>query len=104
MLVITYADILMSVRYHTTRRAGMCLLEKIVFLADLISADRHYPDVERMRGLAFESLDGSIRYAAGFLIQDLIQKGRLIHPDTVGAYNDTFPTESEQKELRDGTT
>lgn len=40
-------DILYSVAYHTTGRAGMSLFEKIIYIADLTSAERDYPDAER---------------------------------------------------------
>lgn len=42
-------DIISAVRYHTTGRENMTLLEKVVYIADYISADRKYPGVERMR-------------------------------------------------------
>lgn len=40
-----------EVRYHTTGRENMeaLLEEKVVYIADYISADRKYPGVERMR-------------------------------------------------------
>lgn len=40
-------DIENAVRYHTTGRAGMSRLEKIVYLADLTEEGRHYPDEPR---------------------------------------------------------
>ena len=54
-------DILNAVRYHTTGRAGMSRLEECVYLADLISEDRTYKDVGRMRRLAFEDINGGSR-------------------------------------------
>ena len=56
-LGIDDADLLNSVRYHTTGRAGMSLLEKVVYLADLTSADRDYPDVKKTRKIVDKSLD-----------------------------------------------
>lgn len=41
-------DILNAVRYHTAGRADMSMLEKIVYLGDLTSADRSYKDVENI--------------------------------------------------------
>ncbi len=43
------SGVLTAVRYHTTGRAGMSLLEKVIFVADFTSADRDYPGVDRMR-------------------------------------------------------
>lgn len=48
-------DILDAVRYHTTGRAGMSLLEKVIFTADYISDDRDYDGVEELREAAFRS-------------------------------------------------
>jgi predicted HD superfamily hydrolase involved in NAD metabolism len=72
-------QILNAVRYHTTGRAGMSLLEKIVFTADLISAERKYPDVDTVRRLAFADLDGAMRYVLHFIINDLERGGKPIH-------------------------
>ena len=47
-------ELLSSVRYHTTGKEGMSLLDKIVYIADYISAERNYPDVDVMRRLSKE--------------------------------------------------
>ena len=85
---ITDEDILNAVRYHTTGRKNMSLLEKIVFIADFISAERDYDGVDIMRQKAVISLDEAIVEGLSFTIKDLIDAGRIIHPDTVDAYND----------------
>lgn len=82
------AEILRAVRYHTSGRAGMTLLEKIVFTADFISADRSYPGVEEMRGAAFRSLAEAMEEGLNFTIKELCEKRRPIFRDTVDAYND----------------
>ena len=46
VLQVKDADILDAVRYHTTARAGMSRLERVLYLADFTSADRDYPDVD----------------------------------------------------------
>ncbi|MDR1805683.1 MAG: bis(5'-nucleosyl)-tetraphosphatase (symmetrical) YqeK [Clostridium sp.] len=76
-------EILDAVRYHSTGRAGMSLLEKIIFTADLISADRHYPDVETVRRLAYEDLDGAVRYVLRYVVASLTAKGAEIHPNSL---------------------
>lgn len=84
-------DIINAVRYHTTGRKGMSLLEKIVFIADFISAERDYDGVEIMREKAVRSLDEAIVEGLGFTIKDLIDRGeRFIHPDTIDAYNEAM--------------
>ena len=84
-------DIINAVRYHTTGRKNMNLLEKIVFIADFISAERDYDGVEIMREKAKRSLDEAIVEGLGFTIKDLIDRGeRFVHPDTIDAYNDAM--------------
>lgn len=86
-LGIADPELLAAVRYHTTARAGMSLLEKVVYAADFISADRIYPDVYVMRAIAPVSLNQAMRYALCYTIRDLAEKGTPIHPDTVSAFN-----------------
>ena len=81
-------EILLAVRYHTSGRAGMTLLEKIVFTADFISADRNYPGAEEMRVYAFRSLAEAMEEGLNFTIKDLCGKRRPIYRDTVDAYNE----------------
>lgn len=91
-------DMLNAVRYHTTGRRGMSLLEKIIFVADFISAERDYNGVEIMRGKAVRSLDEAIVEGLSFTIKDLIDAERLVHPDTLDAYNDAlFKIQQEKK-------
>lgn len=80
-------DILTAVRYHTTGRAGMSLLEKILFVADFTSADRTYDDVDEMRRLSDVSLEAAMEYGIAYTIHDLLNRGRPVHPDTLAAYN-----------------
>jgi predicted HD superfamily hydrolase involved in NAD metabolism len=85
ILHIDDRDLLNAVRYHTTARAGMSLLEKVLYVADFISADRNYPDVDVMRRLAEESLEKAMRYALEYTVKDLEKKGQPVHPDTLAA-------------------
>ncbi len=83
-------EIYRAVRYHTTGRAKMTLIEKIVYLADYISAERNYNGVEDMRRLCEESMESAILYALEFGIPDLVKKGSVIHPDSVDLYNEVI--------------
>lgn len=88
VLGIKDLEVLGAVRYHTTAKADMSLLEKIVFVADFISEDRSYPDVDVMRAEASKSLEHGMKYALSFVIKDLVSKGRCVHPDALNAYNE----------------
>ena len=67
-------DIINAVRYHTVARAGMSRLEQIVYLADLTSSERDYPDVERMRRLSDRSLREGMREALVFAVSNQAQR------------------------------
>lgn len=80
-------DILNSIRFHTVGRAGMTRLEEIVYLGDLISADRDYKDVDKMRKITYTSLDEAMLEAFSFSIKSVIKKGGVIPLCTVEGFN-----------------
>jgi len=53
-------DILNAIRYHTTGRETMSLLEKIIYIADKIEPNRKFEGVEEMRKLAYENINEAI--------------------------------------------
>ncbi len=91
-LGIDDSEIIDAVRYHTTAKADMSLLAKVLYLADFTSLDRDYEDVDEMRRLVDIGLDEAMRYALSYTITDLTSRGLPIHPDTVAAYNQVFLT------------
>ena len=90
-------EILGAVRWHTTGRAGMTLLEKVVYIADFISADRDYPDVGVVRKLAQKSLEDAIFYTARYTVRKLVSTDLPVHPATVDCYNDMILHLKNQK-------
>lgn len=88
VLNVSDADIVTAIRYHTTARANMSLMEKIIYLADFTSADRNYSDVDVMRKLVDISFDKAMIYSLSYTIKNLVSKGCPIHPDTLSAYNE----------------
>ncbi len=80
-------DILNSIRFHTVGRAGMSRLEEIVYIGDLVSAERDYKDVEKMRRLAYTDLDLAMLEAFAFSMKSVIKKGGVIPVCTVEGYN-----------------
>lgn len=81
-------DLINAIRYHTTGRRQMSQLEKIVYVADLISADRTYDDVEIVRQKAKKSLEQAIFYIISFQISYLAQNSMFIGKNTVDLYNE----------------
>lgn len=85
---ISDPDVLNAVRYHTTGREGMSLLEKVVYLADAIEPGREYPGVEPIRRQAEVSLDQACLLAMERSITYIEQRGLSLHEDTIKARND----------------
>lgn len=83
-------DIVSAVRYHTTGRANMTVLEKVLFIADFISEDRNYDGVEKIRAAESVSLDAAVAEALAFTVNDLSARKLAIHTDTLSAYNDAM--------------
>lgn len=71
---ITDREILEAIRYHTSGRANMSLLEKVVYLADYIEPGRHFPGVEEVRELAQRDLDEALIQAVKNSILFLMKK------------------------------
>lgn len=84
---ITDSDILRAIRYHTTGRSGMTLLEKIIFIADYIEPGRSFPGVEQVRELVEVDLDAAIVRALSNTVTFLMKKKQKVYPDTFSAYN-----------------
>ena len=88
VLGIDDEDIFNAIRYHTTARAGMSQLEKLIFLADFTSAERDYPDIDVIRAHAEESIEAGMLYGLKFTVMRLCSRGDLISPDALAAYNE----------------
>ncbi len=87
VMKINDEDIINAVRFHTVGRAGMTRLEEIVYMGDLISADRTYKDVKKFRKLAYHDLNRAMLEALIFSIESVIDKKGLIPEYTIQAYN-----------------
>lgn len=81
------SEILDSIRYHTTGRAAMTTLEKVVYIADLTSEDRDFPDVDYVRKLGEENLDEAMAYSLSYSITKVVSRKCPIVLDTFEAYN-----------------
>jgi predicted HD superfamily hydrolase involved in NAD metabolism len=83
-------QVLASVRWHSTGRADMSPLEKVVFVADKVepgkSAGR--PDLQEARRLAKTDLDAAMLRLLDLQLQEAVQHGWPLHPDTVTARNE----------------
>jgi predicted HD superfamily hydrolase involved in NAD metabolism len=81
------AAVLDAVRYHTTGRAGMSDLEKVVFLADKTEPDElaHCPEYREVWALAQADLDAAMARALGLYLERARREGWTVHPDVLAA-------------------
>ena len=75
-----------AIFYHTTGRADMSLMEKILYMADYIEPNRDFPEVEEMRALAYTDLDAAVCLGARLAIEEMKEKNRPVHYNTVACY------------------
>ena len=80
-------EILSAIACHTTGKAGMSTLDKILFIADYIEPRRFKAEnLPQMRALAFQDLDRTMYEILKSTLAYLKQKGGVIDPATVEAY------------------
>ncbi len=96
-------DILCAVRYHTVGRANMSLLEEIIYIADMISEERDYKGVDKMRRLAQKDLDAAMLEALQDALNSVLKKNGLLSQNTIEAYNFYVLKNSEPKEIKSVT-
>ena len=83
---ITDPEILSAIRCHTTGKPDMSLLDKILYLADMTSAERDWPGVEELRELEMQDLDRALCDALKRSIDFVEEKGGMLDPESVAAY------------------
>ena len=82
---VTDKEILDSVRYHTTARKDMTLLDEVIFVADVVEDNRTYSDLEYYQDLAYRDLERACLEILEYTIGSLTAKGRVIDKDTIEA-------------------
>ena len=84
---ISDPDVLSAIKYHTTGKRDMTMLEKIIYMADYIEPGRNFPGVEKVREIAYKDIDEALIMAMNNTIVFLIGIGKLINPETIIARN-----------------
>lgn len=87
-LGIVDEEMIHAIKYHTTGRPDMTVLERIIYVADFISDEREYPGVEKVRETAYRNLDEAILIGSQFTLVSLLQSWRVINYDTIAMYNE----------------
>ena len=74
-----------AIRSHTTGKANMNVLEKIIYVADYMEPNRDFPGVERLRQLAFEDLDAAVKLGLEYTLEHLKKQGAEVSPESQAA-------------------
>jgi nicotinate-nucleotide adenylyltransferase len=82
---ITDSDLLWALRSHTCGRRGMSDLEKVVYLADMLSYEREYPEKDKLLNFAKKNLNTAMEAALSDSIDWVRQKGGTLDRDSVSA-------------------
>ena len=90
-------DVYEAIFWHTTGKADMTLLEKILYIADYMEPNRDFPGVERLRELAYQNLDQAVLAGCEMSIQEMKDRGLPVHINTVRA-RDWLRSKSSGKE------
>ncbi len=72
-----------AIRSHTTGKASMTTLEKIIYVADYTEPNRDFPGVEELRSLSYSDLNGALRKGLQSTVTLLRQQGREICPESL---------------------
>lgn len=79
-------EVLNAIKYHTTGRPGMTLLEKIIFLADYFEPTRATPGLDKIVQTARTNIDQAVELALKNTLNFLKQNNYEIAPITISAY------------------
>ena len=74
-----------AIFWHTTGKADMSMLEKVIYLADYIEPTRDFDGVEPLRALAYEDIDKALLMGMEMTIEEMKQRGNPIHRNTQAA-------------------
>ncbi len=82
---ISDEDVLNAVRYHTTGRAGMSMIEKVVFISDALEVERDYENIDEFREISLVDIDMACLRVLESTVGHLNKIGSFIHSDTYEA-------------------
>ena len=74
-----------AIRSHTTGKAGMNTLEKIIYVADYMEPNRDFPGVNKLRHLAKTDLDGAMKLGLEMTMAHLARQGSAVSPESLEA-------------------
>ncbi len=74
-----------AIFWHTTGKADMTLLEKILYIADYMEPNRDFEGVERLRELTETDLDGAVLLGLEMSVREMEERGNPLHYRTAEA-------------------
>ena len=78
-------NVVSAICHHTTGRADMTLLEKIIYIADYVEPNRDFPGVEEMRAMAYTDLDKAVLMGLESAVAHVKRQGQGLAPATLEA-------------------
>ncbi len=76
-----------AIRWHTTGRADMTMLEKVIYLADYIEPSRDFDGVETLRAAVYKDIDKGLALGLRMSIEEVSAHGGPVHHNTLEAYD-----------------
>ena len=73
-------EVVSAICHHTTGKADMTLLQKIIYVADYMEPNRNFPGVEKLRHLAFSDLDAALKLGLEMTLEHLKHQGSEVSP------------------------
>ena len=85
---VTDEAVLSAIACHTAGKPGMTQLDKILYLADMTSAERDWPGVEKLRKLELKDLNAAMLAALKQTNDFVLSQGKPLDPMSKAAYED----------------
>ncbi len=100
VLGVSDREVLDAIACHTGGKAGMTVLDKVLFVADYISDDRDYDGVEEMRMDAESSLEEAMVEGITFTMQERMGERMTMEPRSIDAYNEAVWVLEERERIK----
>ena len=71
-----------AIEHHTTGKADMSLLEKIIYVADYMEPNRDFSGVEKLRELAYTDMDAALKLGLEMTLEHLNRQGAEVSPES----------------------
>lgn len=80
-------DLCSAIKYHSTGKANMSILDKILYVADMTSKDRNFEGKDYIKELGNKDLDGCVKHILKICIDQRMKQDKKIHLNSIKALN-----------------